>query len=56
MKANDGQCLNLISFSPSNYSPVVPTHMDMTLIHHMYLPNNVGTNLQLSILRQIGVN
>ena len=40
MKANDGQCINLVS----------------TLLHRSYLPNNVGTHLQLSKLRQIGVN
>ena len=56
MKANDGQCLNLVSFSASNYSAVVLTLLDRTLVHRRYLPNNVGTHLQLSILRQIGVN
>ena len=53
MKANDGQCLNLVSFSASNYSAVVLTLLDRTLVHRRYLPNNVGTHLQLSILRQI---
>ena len=56
MKANDGQCLNLVSFSASNQSAVVPTLLDRTLVHRRYLPSNVGTHLQLSILRQIGVN
>ena len=53
MKANDGQCLNLASLSASNYSAVVLTLLDRTLVHRRYLPNNVGTHLQLSILRQI---
>ena len=53
MKANDGQCLNLVSFSASNWSAVVLTLLDGTLVHRKYLPNNVGTHLQLSILRQI---
>ena len=56
MKANDGQCLNLVSFSSSSYSAVVLNILDRTLVHRRYLPNNVGTHLQLSILRQIGVN
>ena len=56
MKANDGQCLNLVSFSASNWSAVVLTLLDRTLVHRRYLPNNVGTHLQLSILTQIGVN
>ena len=55
MKANDGQCLNLVSFSARNWSAVVPTLLDRTLVHRRYLPNTVGTHLQLSILRQIGV-
>ena len=54
--AKDGQCLNLVSFNASNYSAVVLTLLDRTLVHRRYLPNNVGTHLQLSILRQIGVN
>ena len=37
-------------------SAVILTLMDGTLVHGWYLPNNVGTHLQLSILRQIGVN
>ena len=53
MKANDGQCLTLVSFSASNYTAVVPTLLDGTLVHRRYLPNNVGTHLQLSILRQM---
>ena len=56
MKANDGQCLNLVS---SDMSAAVLTLLDWTLVHHRYLPNNVGTQLLLStgsILRQIGVN
>ena len=56
MKANDGQCLNLVSISASNYSAVVLTLLDRALVHRRYLPNNVGTHLhklQLSILRQI---
>ena len=55
MNANDSQCLNLVSFSPSK-SAVVPTLLDRTLVHRRYLPNNVRTHLPLSILRQIGVN
>ena len=47
-KANDGQCLKLVSFSASNYSAVVLTLLDRTLVHR-----NVDTHLQLSILRQI---
>ena len=54
MKANDGQCLNLVSFRASNYGAVVLTLLDSTLVHRRYLPNNVGANLQLTILRQIG--
>ena len=56
MKANDGQCLNLVLFSASNYSAVVPTLLERTLVHRRYIPNSVGTYLQLSILRQNGVN
>ena len=56
MKDNDGQCLTLVSFNASNYSAVVLTLLDGTLVHRRYLPNNVGTHLQLSILRQIRVN
>ena len=54
--ANDGQCVNLISFSARNDSAVVLTLMDRTLVHRRYLPNNVGTHLQLSVglLIQIG--
>ena len=36
--------------------PVVLTLLDWTLVHRRYLPNNVGTHLQLSTLRQIGIN
>ena len=46
--ANDGQCLNLVSFSASK-SAVVPTLLDRTLVHRRYLPNNVRTHLPLSI-------
>ena len=53
MRANDGQCLNLVLFSASNESAVVPTLLDGTLLHRRYLPNNVGTHFHLSILRQI---
>ena len=56
MKADDGQCLKLVSFSASSQSALVLTLLDGTLVHRRYLPNNVGTHLQLSILRQIGVN
>ena len=56
MKGNDGQCLNLVSFSASNYSADVLTLLDRTLFHRRYLPNIGGTHLQLSVLRQIGVN
>ena len=48
MKSNDGQCLNLVSFSARNYSAVVLTLLDRTLVHRRYLPYNVGTHLQLS--------
>ena len=30
MKANDGQCLNLVSFSATNKNAVVPTLLDRT--------------------------
>ena len=53
MQANDGQCLNLVSFSASNCA-VILTLLDVMLVHRRYLPNSVGTHLQLSILRQIG--
>ena len=53
MKANDGRCLTLVSFSANNYSAVALTLLDRSLLAR-YLPNNVGTHLQLSILRQIG--
>ena len=55
MTANDGQCLNLVSSSASNWSAVVGllTLLDRTLVHRRYIPNNVGTHLQLSILRQM---
>ena len=56
MKANDGQCLNLDSFSASNLSAVVMTLLDRMLVHRRYLPISVGTHLKLSILRQIGAN
>ena len=56
MKANDGQFINLVSFSASNYRAVVLNPLDRALFHGMYLPNNVGTHLQVSTLRQIGVN
>ena len=56
MKPNDGQCLNLVSFSASNHSSVVLTLLDGTLVHRRYLPSNGVTHLQLSRLRQIGVN
>ena len=42
--------------SASNWSAVILTLLDRTLAHRRYLPNNVGTHLQLSILGQIGVN
>ena len=32
MKANDGQCLNLVSFSASNQSAVVLTLLDRMLV------------------------
>ena len=56
MEANDGQCLNLVSFSASNLSAVVLTLLDRTSVHRRYLPNNADTQLSLSILRQLGVN
>ena len=60
-EGNDGQCLNLVSFSTSNLecsctdSPGQDA-ICRTLVHRGYLHNNVGTHLKLSILRQIGVN
>ena len=33
MKANDAQCLTLVSFSASNYSAVILTLLDRTLVH-----------------------
>ena len=52
LKANDGQCLNLVSFSAINYSAVVLTLLNRTIVHHRrYLPNNVGTHLQLREIR-----
>ena len=56
MKANDGQCLDLVSFSASNLSAVVLTLLDWKLVHRRYLLTNVGTHWQLNILWQIGVN
>ena len=32
------------------------TLLDRALVHRRYLPNNDGTDLQLSVLRQIVVN
>ena len=48
MAANDGQCLNMVSFSASNYSAGVLTLLDrtLTLVHRRCLQNNAGTNLQ----------
>ena len=40
----------------ATYSAAVLTLLDRTLVHRSYLPNKVGTHLQLSILMQIGVN
>ena len=56
MKASDGQSLNLVSFSASNLNSVVLTLLETTLVHRRYLPNKVGTHLQLSTLRQIELN
>ena len=59
MKANSGQCLNLVSFSSNNIEcscrPTDPPGQDASPLH---VPLNVGThyNKQLSILRQIVVN
>ena len=53
MKANDGQCLNLVSFSARNLEL---THCSGSHGHCRYLPNNVGTHLQLTILREMGEN
>ena len=55
MKANDGQYINLVSLSASNYSAVVYLLdlLDRTLVNRRYIPNNVGTHLQL---REIRVN
>ena len=56
MKANGGQCLNP-DFSASNYSAVVLTLLDRTLVNRRYPTNNIcTTHLQLSILSHIGVN
>ena len=49
MKARMARALNLVSFSASNYSAVVLTLLNRTIVHRRYLPNNVGTHLQLSI-------
>ena len=38
MKANDDQCLNLASFSASNYGAVVLTLLDRTLVRRRYFP------------------
>ena len=53
MKVNNDQSLKLVSFIAS---AVVLTLLDRTLVHRRYLPNNVGNHLQLSKLRQTGVN
>ena len=55
MKANDGKSLNPVS-AQAIYSAVVQTVQDRTLVHRRYFHTNVGTHLQLSILRRIGVN
>ncbi len=46
--------MRVVSFSASNLSTVGLNLLDRTLVHHTYLPNNVVTHLQLSILRQRG--
>ena len=56
MSANDGQFINLVSSSARDYRAVVLNPLDRALAHGRYLPNNVGTHLQVSTLRQIGVN
>ena len=50
--------VNMVNSSPDSMplSAVVPTLLDRTLVHRRYLPNNVGSHLQLSVLGQIGVN
>ena len=53
MKVNDGQWFHL---ARATESAGVLTPLDRTLVHRRYLPNNVGTHLQLSKLMQIGVN
>ena len=53
MEANDGQCLILVSFSAINLECSCTDSPGRTLVHRRYLPNNVGTHLQLSVLRQI---
>ena len=40
----------------SIYRAVVLNPMDRALVHGRYLPNNVGTHLQVSTRRQIGAN
>ena len=45
MKANNGQCLNLVSSAQAIDKAVVLTLLD-----------NIGTNFQMSRMKQIGVN
>ena len=42
-----------VHLAQATKSAVVLTLLDRTLVHRRYLSNNVGTDLQLSILRQI---
>ena len=47
--------MNLVSVVQATRSTVALTLLDGMLVHRRYRPNNVGTHLQVSVLRQIGV-
>ena len=48
MKTNDGQCLNLVSFSEGSCTDSPGQDASPSQV--------LGTHLQVNILRQIGVN
>ena len=52
-EANNGQCLNLVYLAQATLSTVILTLLDTALVHHRYLPNNVGTHLQPSLLKVV---
>ena len=56
MEANDGQCLNLVSFSASSLECSCTDSPGRDASPSQVPSNNAGTHLQLNILRQIGVN